>query len=131
MYRCKRKRKYAQTHSYFFDSRIKTMSSARQYYKIALLSAKVLGKRTITSTINAAYPETVVGSDKTAKDRIIIEIEDGETRIALNKNNANALIEAYGDDYDEWNGKKVRVTTKPETYMGQPTMGLNVQSVKK
>lgn len=107
------------------------MASIKQVYKVALLSAKVLGKRKFTSTISAAYLETVTGSDKSSKDRVIIEVEDGETRIALNKNNANNLAHAFGDDTDEWVNRKVTVSTKPEKYMGNPTMGLDVQPVKK
>jgi hypothetical protein len=107
------------------------MASIKQVYKVALLSAKVLGKRKFTSTITASYLETVTGSDKSSKDRVIIEVEDGETRIALNKNNANNLAKVFGDDYEEWIGKKVLVGIKPEEYMGKKCDGLDIQPVKK
>ncbi len=107
-----------------------TMPDIRDIYRTPLLSAKTLAKNTITSEISAVYVETNKGDNGQPKDQVIIELEEGEVRIALNKGNALQLAEKFGRDYTEWQGKKVKVTTKPTTFMGKPTMGLQVVPVK-
>lgn len=107
------------------------MADFRDIYKTPLLSAKTLGKAVKTGAIFACYPETVTGSDKKSQDRIIIELDEGDTRIALNKGNASQLASVFGRDYNEWVGKKVKVVTKKVDYMGKATDGLDVQPIKK
>lgn len=107
------------------------MADFRDIYKTPLLSAKTLGKKSMVSTIFLVYPETITGTDGKSQDRLVIEIDEGETRIALNKGNAVNLGAVFGRDWNEWQGKKVRVSTKKVEYMGKPTDGLDVQPVKK
>jgi len=102
------------------------MADFRDIYKTPLLSAKNLGKKVITATISLVYPETIQGSDGKSQDKLIIEIDDGETRIALNKGNAVQLAAKFGRDYNEWQGKKVKVAVKKTQFMGKTCDGLDV-----
>ena len=110
---------------------ILAMADYIDIYKTPLLSAKNLGKKVITSTITMCYPETITGSDKESKDRLIIEVEDGEVRVSLNKSNAVALATAFGRDYNDWVGRKVKIVTKKVDFKGSKVDGLDVIPVNK
>ena len=106
------------------------MPSIKDLYRPALLSAKSLAKKRIIGKIEAAYPESVKGTDKDSRTKVVIELDKGKVRIALNKTNALALAESFGDDYSLWVGKKIVVSTGPTTYMGNPTDGIIVRPTK-
>lgn len=106
------------------------MASFKELYKPALLSADKLKKGIITGKIVNIGFEQVKGSDGDMKDRIIIELDDEKTRISLNKTNGNILADAYGDETDDWIGKKIKVTTAMTTFMGKPCPGLVLTPVK-
>jgi hypothetical protein len=107
------------------------MADFRDIYRTPLLSAKALGKKVITAKIEAAYPETVQGTDGSSKDRLIIELGEGEYRIALNKSNAVELAHIFGSDYDEWIGRTVIVKVGKRDYLGKPTDSLFVTAKTK
>jgi hypothetical protein len=107
------------------------MADYRDIYRTPLLSAKNLGKRVITDTISMVYPETVTGEDKQSKDRIIIELTNDDIRISLNKTNAVVLATAFGTDYDEWVGRKVKVSTHKVDMKGSKVDGLLITAIKK
>lgn len=107
------------------------MPSFKEMYKPALLSAKNLGKKTITTTIEAIYPEFITGNTGTSTERLVIEWDEGMQRLALNKTNGNILCKAFGDDYGEWVGKRIKISTVKTQYMGQTVDGLLVEPVKK
>lgn len=106
------------------------MASFRDIYKKPLLSAKNLGKRVINAKILECYPETMTDKNNNSKDTLIIELDDNETRISLNKGNAVELAKSFGDDYTEWVGRRVKVTTHKTEYMGKSCDGLLVTAIK-
>jgi hypothetical protein len=103
------------------------MASIKDFYKRKLLSAKDLGTKTITGIITSAYPETSTGKDADGSTKIIIELTDGDVRIQLNKGNALELAKQLGDDYEQWPGKKVKITTVDTQYAGNKCKGLSVR----
>ena len=130
-HRSKRQRK--QKYHYYLlstkDSLI--MADITDIYRTPLLSAKTLGKAVLTCTIEACYPETVTGEDKQSKDRLIIEMNDGDTRVSLNKTNAMLLAAAFGKDYDNWVGKKIKISTQKVDMRGTKVDGLLITPLKK
>jgi len=48
-------------------------------------------------------------------------------QLALNKTNAFALANAFGDDTDAWAGHQVKVFAVPTFYQGRPTKGICAQ----
>ena len=103
----------------------------RNVYKTPLLSAKILAKETREFSIAEAYCETVTGQDKTSKDRIIIEDDEGDTRVSLNKTNYMRLAVAFGHETDDWIGKRVTVSVHKVQMNGKDTDGLLVQPAKR
>jgi hypothetical protein len=106
------------------------MASFRDIYKKPLLSAKALGKKVINAKIVEIYPETMQDAKKGSKDVLIIELDDGETRISLNKGNASNLAREFGDDYTEWIGRRVKVSIQKTAFMDKACDGLLVTPIK-
>ena len=107
------------------------MPSFKDIYRTPLLSAKTLGKKTITGPIESVNVEPVKGQSGETQTKIVIEMCGGDIRIALNKGNAINLGKVLGEDYEKWVGKRVKVTTHPTQFMGQPVDGLLVEPSRK
>lgn len=107
------------------------MASVKDFYKRKLLAAKDVGSKTIRGTITDVYPETPTGKDSDGKPKLVIELDDGESRIQLNKTNAIQLAKESGDDFDEWKGKKITVKTAPATMNGAACLTLVIHFDKK
>ena len=107
------------------------MASVKDFYKRKLLAAKDLGSKAIVGVISDVYPETQKGKDADGSTKLIVEIDDGNTRIQLNKTNALQLAKELGDDFDSWKGIKVKVTTIDTVYNGNKCKGLAVHKAGK
>ena len=106
------------------------MASVKDFYKKKLLAAKDISKGMVKGTITDVYQETPKGKDADGSTKLVIELDDGEHRIQLNKTNALSLAKLMGDDTDSWIGKKVKVSTQPTTFSGQATIGLKIEPQK-
>lgn len=102
------------------------MASVKDFYKRKLLAAKDLKGKTIVGKITAVNPETATGKDSDGSTKLVIELDDGEQRIQLNKTNALALSKELGDDFDTWIGKKVKVSAIDTMFNNSPVKGLAV-----
>lgn len=102
------------------------MPSFRNFYGSKFLNAKTLGKRKVKGKILSADPQSIKGTDGTVATRLVIQVSGEEKPIALNSTNANALGEAYGEDYEKWIGKLVLVTVGKAQFQGQDVDGLKV-----
>jgi hypothetical protein len=107
------------------------MPSFKDVYHDPLLSAEKLGKRVIKGVIMDVYRESQSGKGQNAHDRLVIELDDDETRISLNKGNARILGRAYGEDYDGWKGKKIKITTHMTSFDDKPCLGLLITPISK
>jgi len=76
-------------------------------------------------TVSHAEEETLMGEDK-----LIIYFEEEERGMVLNKTNTRRLIEAFGDDADEWVGKRVNLYTESVTFNGQTTDAIRLKKAK-
>lgn len=61
---------------------------------------------------------------KTAK--IVLSFDDLPGRLALNKTNAETLIERLGDETDAWAGKTITLAVEPTEFRGKRVPGLRV-----
>lgn len=106
------------------------MASVREFYKRKLLAAKDLGKNKVTGTITAVYPETQKGKDSDGSTKLVVELDEGETRFQMNKTNAIALAKELGDETDDWIGRRLQIGTGPTSFNGKPTIGLVAKVIK-
>ncbi len=102
------------------------MASVKDFYKPKLLAAKDMKKgQVIAGTISSVTPETPKGKPND-DPKLTVEINDGQVRVSLNKTNALALAKELGDDFDEWIGKKIKITQVPTSFNQTPCMGLAI-----
>lgn len=102
------------------------MASVKDFYKKKLLAAKDLGNKPIIGKITMVTPETKQNAKGVEITQLVIELDDGDYRIQLNKTNALSLGKELGDDFDTWLNKKVKITKIRTTFNNSPCDGLAV-----
>lgn len=56
----------------------------------------------------------------------ILSFENQPQRLILNKSNATAIANAFGQETNSWIGRQIQITTAFVTFMGKTTLGLKV-----
>ena len=98
--------------------------------------AKVL-KAADLGRVGAIIPATVLGAteiDFGEEEKIVLELQvkgkEGAQGMALNKTNLAAMLNAFGDDVDEWTGKTIELRVESTQFKGQKTECIRVYSRK-
>lgn len=82
--------------------------------------------RQVTLTISHVVMEDVgMGTD--LKRKPICYFQGQEKGLVLNVTNRLMMKEAFGDETDNWTGKKVILYTEPTMFQGKPVRGLRVK----
>jgi hypothetical protein len=82
--------------------------------------------KAIVATISHMKRE-LVGQGQDQKEKSVLYFED-QKPLVLNKTNANALDDAFGDSED-WPGHKVKIVCVETSYAGKATDGLRVRPI--
>ncbi len=106
------------------------MPSFRKYVGGKTLTAKALGKRKIVGKILNVSPEVLKNRDGQETERLCILVEDERKLIPLNVGNAERLGEHWGEDYEDWIGRPVIVTTHKTKFAGKDVDGILVSPMK-
>jgi hypothetical protein len=69
-----------------------------------------------------------VGPDK--EDKLCLRFREFEKALVCNKTNADVIGELYGDDTDEWLGKKIWLYVTEVSFQGKTTMAIRVRMRK-
>jgi len=78
-------------------------------------------------TIKSATVEEVAKGDA----KLCIWFNEAVKPLTLNNTKRNLLIATYGDDTDQWIGRKVRLSNDPTVmYGGQPVGGIKLECSK-
>ena len=86
-----------------------------------------------TFVIENVMPE-VVGQGEKSKEKLVITLDkdfNGRKCIVLNASNGKILIDAFGDNYNEWCDKKIRLLKVKVNFQGQQVDSIQVKPVKK
>ncbi len=83
--------------------------------------AKMAGGRLVGTIASASVKEYDDGPS------IILGLEGMPEGVPLNTGNARALIQAWGDETDQWVGEKILVTVVDTTFKNKPVKGLKVE----
>lgn len=72
---------------------------------------------------------TVAHFERDGKEqtKLVLSFDDLHGRLAVNKTNAEALIERLGDDYDFWKGKTITLEVVQVEYRGKPVPGIRIK----
>ncbi len=80
-----------------------------------------------TPTYSIASVESVEFDDK---EKLVLEFDECEQTLPLNKTNAMALVELYGDDTDDWTGKRVTLHRERVNYQGKLVNAIRLSKPK-
>lgn len=83
----------------------------------------------IMFTIANVQMETL-GQGQDADDKPVVYFEESEKGLVLNKTNGNTLVSLYGDDSDDWTGKRVNLFSTDVDFGGKATRAIRVSSKK-
>jgi hypothetical protein len=103
------------------------MASWQDNFKATVLSAKRWPRARHTGKILTV--ETVTVSDSQTKkdvDRFCVTVEGLELPLPLNKANCIRIAKKYGDDTDQWIGKKIEIVKEKVKFGTDDVDGLVV-----
>ena len=76
---------------------------------------------------------TISGTEvRTIRDRekIVVSFEEIEDLLVLNATNAKILAECYGDDTDDWIGKRISLKKVKRNFRGKPVDAIEVECLE-
>jgi len=91
------------------------------------LAGDDLGGRRIEVIIREVILEEV-GDEK--ENKPILYFEGKRKGMVLNKTNATVLAETFGDDMEDWTGRKIELRTEKVSFQGKIHNALRVQPVE-
>ena len=81
--------------------------------------------KTLKTTITEITEEEIgQGADK--KVKLVAWLKDSEKGLVLNKTNGTTLAEIYGDETDDWAGKRIVLKVVKVDYQGKSMPGLRI-----
>lgn len=83
------------------------------------LKAEDLSGKQVKVTITSIGVEDLGG-----RERIVLGFEGKSKKLAVNKTNATAMAEAWGDETDGWRGQTMALSTAPVMFQGKRVMGI-------
>ena len=81
---------------------------------------------TVTVKISKVEMENVAGTSDPDDDKPVCYFLGKSKGLALNKTNARALAEAFGDETDDWTGKTIGLYLVETEYKGRQTQGVRI-----
>ncbi len=95
-------------------------------YPSKFLKAADLGGQDRTVKIRACVEEELgQGSEKETKP--VLYFDGGKKGLVLNKTNATAIAEDYGDDTEAWTGREIVLFIQKVTFQGKLTPAIRVR----
>jgi hypothetical protein len=98
-----------------------------QAYPSKYLKASDLNGQNITITIKKAELEEI-GFDQERK--LVLSFANTDKSMVLNKTNANTIAKLYGEETDDWNGKRITLCAREVEFQGTMTAALRVLAQK-
>ncbi len=95
-------------------------------YPSKYLKTADLGGQDRTAKIRACVEEELgQGSEKETKP--VLYFDGGKKGLVLNKTNATAIAEDYGDDTEAWVGREIALFIQKVSFQGKTVQGLRVR----
>lgn len=94
------------------------------------LKASDLGDATPIVTIRNIKIESLGADEHEKEDKVVIYFEGKEKGLVCNKTNCNTISGLFGDESDDWIGKKVKLVTCEVSFGGKMTLAIRVSSIK-
>ena len=92
------------------------------------LRAEDIGNAMPIMTITGATVEEFNNQDGSKDRKIVIVFGEDPRRLVLNKTNAEAIADIYGDDSANWVNKQVMLFTIATTFNGKNVYGIRIRA---
>lgn len=63
------------------------------------------------------------------KVKLCLFFEDRGQHLPLNQTNLDTVIAAFGDDFDKWSGRRVRLVVRPTEMKGKKVPGVRIEII--
>ena len=70
-----------------------------------------------------------MGRGRDAEQKLVVSFKDESKALALNKTNLGKLLDALGDETDEWVGHHVTIRVVETQFQGEDVLGLRIVDV--
>lgn len=80
--------------------------------------------------IDRVEVENVAGNGQPEEDKAVIYFTGKQKGIVLNKTNSQIIADAYGDETDDWVGKKISLYSTTTLFQGKNVACIRVKVVK-
>jgi hypothetical protein len=84
----------------------------------------------LTLTVSRLAKETMKNRDGQDEEKYVIFFAEQEKGMVLNKTNKNTLVDLYGEETDDWIGKKVILTAVDVDAFGETQAALRISHKK-
>jgi hypothetical protein len=84
----------------------------------------------LTLTVSKLSRETMKNRDGQDEEKFVIYFGEAEKGMVLNKTNKNTLVDLYGEETDEWIGKKIVLTSVDVDAFGETQAALRISHKK-
>jgi hypothetical protein len=102
------------------------MVNVKKFVSAKYLSAKNIGdSRGKTFVIDTAFSDII-----NEEEKLIIRLNGVDSPMPLNQTNLSILVEAYGEDTDEWINNKVTLNIVKVQYAGNLVDGIQLSPIK-
>ncbi len=105
------------------------MPSINDSFPSKYLKASDIPEEGITATMRLVTFEKIGADDKGPKP--VLFVEEYDKGIVINKTNATNIAKLYGDETDDWPGKKVRIETAWVDFQGQSVEAIRIYPPKR
>ena len=90
-----------------------------EMYPSKYLKAADLNGNAVKAIIERVELQDVVGQGKERDYKPVLFFQGKQKAIVLNKTNAQAIVDAYGEDTDDWKAKEVEVFPDKTPFQGK------------
>lgn len=105
------------------------MKLAEAYPSTHLAHTDIPDGEDLIVTINDAKLKTV-GQGEDAEEKLVLSFSEQEKTLILNKTNATTIANLYGDETDDWSGKKIALFATEVEFKGKQVLGIRVRLKK-
>lgn len=90
-------------------------------------AASLKSEKLVNKLLTISSAETMeIGQGEKSKTKIALSFKEIEKRLLLNKTNAAILSENFGNETDEWVGKKIKLNITKVNFQGSIVDGIGV-----
>jgi len=93
------------------------------------LKASDLGESTPVVTISKVVVESL-GAEDEKEDKMVVYFQGKDKGLVCNKTNCNTISGLFGEETDDWIGKKIKILTAEVAFKGKMTLSIRVSSIK-